>query len=56
MSVALDVRDSQRGHNGEILEQWVSHWGPIERQVMSFDDDGRRADTEPREAASTILA
>ncbi|MCA9621261.1 MAG: penicillin acylase family protein, partial [Myxococcales bacterium] len=35
---------------GEVAEQWVSHWGPIERQVMTFDDDGR-----PRSFANYAL-
>jgi penicillin amidase len=26
--------------DGSLASQWVSHWGPIERQVMSFGDDG----------------
>jgi penicillin amidase len=27
--------------SGKVLDKWISHWGPIERQVMSFDADGR---------------
>jgi penicillin amidase len=25
---------------GAPLDQWVAHWGPVERQVMSFDENG----------------
>ncbi len=26
--------------DGAVADQWVSHWGPIERQVMSFKAEG----------------
>lgn len=37
----VNVAQSTFRDGGEIAEQWVSHWGPIERQVMTFEADGR---------------
>jgi penicillin amidase len=37
----VNVAQSTFRDGGEIADQWVSHWGPIERQVMTFDEDGR---------------
>jgi penicillin amidase len=37
----VNVAQSVFLDGGEIAEQWVSDWGPIERQVMSFDESGR---------------
>ncbi len=37
----VNVAQSEfRNAAGETAEQWVSHWGPIERQVMHFNDAG----------------
>ncbi|RLB61754.1 MAG: hypothetical protein DRI90_10660 [Deltaproteobacteria bacterium] len=36
----INVSQNTFREDGEILDQWVSHWGPIERQVMSFDAEG----------------
>jgi penicillin G amidase len=36
----VNVAQSTFREGGEVLEQWVSHWGPIERQVMTFAEDG----------------
>ncbi len=36
----VNVAQSKFREGGAIAEQWVSHWGPIERQVMRFRDDG----------------
>jgi len=47
MSVATDggedtvnVSQGKFREKGKIADQWVSHWGPIERQVMTFGDNG----------------
>ena len=37
----VNVAQSEfRNAAGETAEQWVSHWGPIERQVMHFNEAG----------------
>jgi penicillin amidase len=36
----VNVAQSTFRESGEVAEQWISHWGPIERQVMTFDPDG----------------
>ncbi len=36
----VNVAQSVFMDGAEIAEQWVAHWGPVERQVMSFDADG----------------
>lgn len=36
----VNVAQSTFREGGEIAEEWVSHWGPIERQVMTFEADG----------------
>ncbi|MBW2455976.1 MAG: penicillin acylase family protein [Deltaproteobacteria bacterium] len=36
----VNVSQGKFRKDGEIMDQWVSHWGPIERQVISFNADG----------------
>jgi acyl-homoserine lactone acylase PvdQ len=36
----VNVAQSHFRDDGSIADRWRSQWGPIERQVMSFDDDG----------------
>ena len=36
----VNVAQSTFRQGGEIAEEWVSRWGPIERQVMTFEADG----------------
>jgi penicillin amidase len=37
----VNVAQSKFRLDGEVLPQWVSQWGPIERQVISFDAAGQ---------------
>lgn len=36
----VNVAQSVFMDGDQIAEQWIAHWGPVERQVMGFDDDG----------------
>lgn len=36
----VNVAQSHFRDDGSIADRWRSRWGPIERQVMSFDDGG----------------
>ncbi len=36
----VNVAQSQFFADGEVAKEWTSHWGPIERQVFEFDEDG----------------
>lgn len=36
----VNVAQSVFMDGSDIAEQWVAHWGPVERQVMSFDEEG----------------
>jgi len=36
----VNVAQSRFLDGGEIADRWAAHWGPIERQVIDFDQDG----------------
>lgn len=36
----VNVAQSKFLEDGQIKDEWISQWGPIERSVFDFDDDG----------------
>jgi len=36
----VNVAQSKFRSDGVVNDKWASHWGPIERQVMTFEPDG----------------
>jgi penicillin amidase len=36
----VNVAQSKFLDDGQVADEWISHWGPIERTVFDFDDDG----------------
>lgn len=47
---SVNVAQSTFLTDGKVAKEWISHWGPIERQVFEFDADGT-----PRARYNTAL-